>query len=348
MPALTLALSSLVWSNNALAEPDESPITSFFFVDTYAAASQDSPPSIERDYVTQAGKNGGPHLNLLAAGTAFDNKTVRAKLAAQYGDSVDANYAAEPQEAWRLVQEGYIGTYLSPDVSVDAGVFFAHIGAESWLNTYNPTYTRSLMAEFSPYYESGGRLTYALSDEWTGKLLVLNGWQNISEARHPALGTSLSWTDSKLTVTSTTFAGNENNGTRLFHDLIVQRKFESGAQVSGTVDVGHQDAPDLAAGWWWGYSIIGRTPLTESLALNGRVESYQDPNAVITTPPSGTPFRVYGISVGTDLDIGSGFTVRTEGKHLMGVDKVFLDNSSTSRTDTLFVISLSWMRTGLL
>ena len=344
----TLSIASLVCSNQALGESEQSPLTSFFFVDTYAAASKNDPPGIERDYVTQASKNGGPHLNLLAAGAAYDDKLLRAKLAAQHGDSVDANYAAEPQEAWRLVQEGYVGAYLSPKVSLDAGVFFAHIGAESWINTYNPNYTRSLIAEFSPYYESGGRLTYAINDEWTAQLLVLNGWQNISEARHPALGTSLSWTDSKLTVSSNTFAGNENDGTRLFHDLIIQRKFESGTLISGSIDVGHQDAPDIAGGWWWGYALIGKTPLTENLALNGRIESYQDPNAVITTPPSGTPFRVYGVSMGTDLDVGSGLCVRAEAKHLMGVDKVFLDDSSTTRTDTLFILSLSLMKTALL
>lgn len=348
---LTLAALCAVVSFNpgeAFSEPNESPLSTFLFADTYAATSRDTPPNTERTYFTQASKNGGPHINLAAAGLTYDDRAFRVKLAGQFGDSVNANYAAEPREAWKFLQEGCVGVYLSPKVSVDAGVFFSPIAGENWVSAYNPNYTRSLIAEFSPYYESGGRVHYSMSDDWSASLFVLNGWQNISAAQHPALGTSLSWTDSSLTITSNTFAGNENDGTRLFHDLIAQKKFLSGSLLSATIDVGHQDAPEPGNGWWWGYAITGKTPLTETLALNGRIESYQDPNAVITTPPSDTPFRVYGLSLGTDVDLGTGLYVRGEVKHLMGVDRVFFDCADTSRTDTLFILSLSFLRASLL
>ena len=40
---------------------------------------------------------------------------------------------------------------------IDAGIFFSHIGSESWISRDNPTNTRSLAADFTPYYETGIR-----------------------------------------------------------------------------------------------------------------------------------------------------------------------------------------------
>ncbi len=55
------------------------------------------------------------------------------------------------------------------------------MGMESWISRDNPTYTRSLVAEYSPYYQSGVKFTWAPSSRITAQLDVVNGWQNISE-----------------------------------------------------------------------------------------------------------------------------------------------------------------------
>jgi hypothetical protein len=39
-------------------------------------------------------------------------------------------------------------------------VFFSPVGMESWMSRDNPTYTRSLVADYSPYYSAGVKATW--------------------------------------------------------------------------------------------------------------------------------------------------------------------------------------------
>ena len=69
------------------------------------------------------------------------------------------------------------------------GIFFAHTGYEGWVSRDNLAYTRSLIAEFSPYYEAGVKLTWTPSPAVTTQLDLVNGWQDISKYNTaPALG----------------------------------------------------------------------------------------------------------------------------------------------------------------
>ncbi len=72
---------------------------------------------------------------------------------------MQSNYAGEPTKGSvsgpslaRIIQEAVVGLRLRQNVWVDAGVFYAHMGMESWASRDNPTYTRSLVADYSPYY----------------------------------------------------------------------------------------------------------------------------------------------------------------------------------------------------
>ena len=87
---------------------------------------------------------------------------------------------------------------VRPGLWVDGGVFFSHIGQESWISRDNPTYTRSFTAEYTPYYSSGVKLTWAASPKVTAQLHLLNGWQNISENNErKAVGARVDWTSAR-------------------------------------------------------------------------------------------------------------------------------------------------------
>lgn len=82
---------------------------------------------------------------------------VRGRLALQAGTSVQPNYAAEPRlgsvsgpDLSRHIQEAVVGVRVAAPLWVDAGVFFSHIAQESWISRDNPTYTRSLIADYTP------------------------------------------------------------------------------------------------------------------------------------------------------------------------------------------------------
>jgi len=337
--AIILSCTTIISVCNAKADE---PFTTSLFIDSYSAYAKNELTNKERPYFTQASQNNDYHLNLASAGLGFDDGKMRGKLVGQYGDSVDINYNTEPEDSFKFVQESYLGFYLDDKTSMDVGTFLAHIGAESWLSKDNLNYTRSYIAEFSPYYETGVRLTHKFDNNWSGQLLGVNGWQNTTDNRHPALGTQLSYSDNGLTLTSNTFIGEENFGTRLFHDFIANKTFESGFSLIGSIDVGNQSDSSTQEGTWWGYSVMGRQTLNDILSVNGRFESYEDPNGIIVTSVTGEEFKAYGASVGLDASLGSGFFLRGELKHLFSQNSIFKDNQDDRDNDTLFVISLSF------
>lgn len=317
-------------------------LTTFGFVDTYSGYSPHELPTDERPYFTQASRNSDYHLNLASGGFAYDDQLLRAKLIGQYGESVSINYNAEPHDSFKYVQESYLGAYLDQDTTLDVGTFLAHIGAESWLSKDNLNYTRSYIAEFSPYYESGVRLGHKFSDQYSGQILGVNGWQNTSDNRHPALGTQLAYQRNNLNLVSNTFFGSENYGNRVFHDLIATLKFDSGLTLTNSFDVGHQTSSSAASGTWWGYSIMGKLDLSDRLAVNARFESYSDPHAVIVTSISGQDFVAKSTSAGFDFRLGAGFMLRSELKYLWSQKSIFPDNEAFSKDDTLMLVSLSY------
>jgi hypothetical protein len=330
----------IVISSSSLNAEDR--FTSSLFLDTYSAYAKNGLANDERPYVTQSSRNKDYHLNLASAGIGYDDGLIRGKLVGQYGESVNINYNAEPRDSFKYVQESYLGYYFNKNTSIDVGTFLAHIGAESWLSKDNYNYTRSYIAEFSPYYETGVRVSHKFNDQWSGQLLGVNGWQNTTDGRHPALGTQLQYTVDAVTVTSNTFVGSENNGTRLFHNLIALVNLDNGYSLLGSIDVGHQSESSPQSSAWWGYSVMGKKVLNEKLTLNGRIESYQDPNGIIVTSVTGKDFRAYGVSLGLDFLLGYGIALRSEVKQFISPNQIFTDNQNPSNNDTLMVLSLSF------
>src|SRR5581483_2607069 len=143
---------------------------------------------------------------------------VRGRLALQAGTSVQSNYAGEPTNGAisgptlaRHIQEATAGFLVTRGLWVDAGIYLSHIGQESWISRDNPTYTRSLIADYTPYYEAGVKATWAATSRATLQLHALNGWQNISETNDDkALGFRVDYVVSPhVTVGYDNFLGNE-------------------------------------------------------------------------------------------------------------------------------------------
>jgi hypothetical protein len=75
--------------------------------------------------------------------------------------------------------------------------FASHIGFESAIGKDCWNLTRSILADNSPYYESGAKLSYTSKNEkWFISGLILNGWQRIQRVEGnnlPAFGHQLTF-----------------------------------------------------------------------------------------------------------------------------------------------------------
>ena len=121
------------------------------------------------------------NANLFLAKAAYDSKNYRGAFALMAGNYAQYNLSAEPVSL-RNIYEATAGIKLTKKASLwlDAGIMPSHIGFESAISADCWTLSRSLVAENSPYYQSGAKLTFISKNEkFTAVGLVLNGWQHI-------------------------------------------------------------------------------------------------------------------------------------------------------------------------
>ncbi len=308
--------------------PDAPRVTFAGFVDTYYAWDALRPASFDRAYTTQAARHAEFNVNLAFVEARLAGPRTRGRLALQAGTSVQSNYAGEPRlgtisgpDVSRFVQEATAGWRVAPGLWVDGGVFPAHVGYESWVSRDNPTYTRSLVAEYSPYYEAGAKLSWAARPSLAVQAAVVNGWQNVSaENASPGAGVRVDWTARpNLVLTYDDLVANVAPDTsdarvRIYHDLMAQWDPSRRWRVVAVLSLGTQtrSAPGGASAVWGGGALIGRWQVSPTVALAGRVEGFGDPDAIVLATGTSSPFRAVGGSIGVDVAPDPALRWRTE------------------------------------
>jgi hypothetical protein len=341
------------------ARADTTPHVSFGgFIDTYYAYDVDRPRDFDRAFTTQPARNDEFNINLAFLEARISGPRYRGRLAVQFGTSVQENYVAEPRlgvvsgpSVSQYLQEATIGYRLLPSLWVDGGIYAAHTGYEGWISRDNLTYTRSLVADNSPYYEAGVKLTWTPSPSVTAQLHILNGWQDVSNYNSPqAFGARIDYTLSPvLTLSYDNFVGNMapdslRERERFYNDFIAQYNPTSRWQLAAVFDIGIQGRSASTGGTavWYGSSLIGKYHFSPQVAVVGRVERYADPSQVIVTTGLPAAFKTTGGSIGVDVSPVSRLLWRTEVRGYDSDGSIWPEHrpGSYSRTDAFAVTSL--------
>ncbi|MBI3556341.1 MAG: porin [Deltaproteobacteria bacterium] len=239
------------------------------YVDTYYAYDFNNSQILDRSFTTQPARHNEFNVNLAYLDAKVSAERIRGRFALQAGTSVQSNYAAE-SNLNKHIQEATAGYQVTDRLWIDAGIFLAHIGLESWISKENWTYTRSLIADYSPYYETGVKATYRWADQFSTQILVLNGWQNISENNgSKAIGAQLAYNPTeKISLLYNNFIGNELGARRrFFNDFIAKYALTDVFAIAGSYDLGWQQTADKQSNSvWQGYAIFVRYQVTPSLA----------------------------------------------------------------------------------
>lgn len=111
---------------------------------------------------------------------------------------------------------------------LDAGIMPSHIGFESAVSKDCWNMTRSILADNSPYFEAGAKITYTSHNgKWLVSGMALNGWQRITRVNGNSLmswGTQIQYKPSdKFLLNYSTFIGTDKPDSarlsRLFHNI---------------------------------------------------------------------------------------------------------------------------------
>lgn len=331
------------------------------FIDTYYAWDTGKPSSHDRSFAggvvftTQPSRHNEFNVNLAFVELKLDAPHYRGRLAVQTGTSVQSNYAGEPNSGTvsgpslsRILQEAVVGVQIRPTLWADAGVMLSHVGMESWISRDNPTYTRSLVADYSPYYQSGAKLTWNASSKVTAQLDIVNGWQTIAENNQgKGAGVRVDVQADSATLLSYYNLFSQESGTRLrtFNGAGLKRT-KGRWSVLGEFDYGTQSRGRDSTGTssWMGGVAVVRVQSTPKVALSARVEAYSDPDQVIiaTGQFAGVPngaFRGSGASIGVDVTPYARVYWRTELRGWHTRDAIFPSGNSAARRNSAVAVS---------
>jgi hypothetical protein len=195
------------------------------------------------------------------------------------GEGSEVVHSGEPGggDDFRHIYQASLAYRLRNGVVLEAGVYPSHIGIEGFYSKDNWNYTRSWLGEFSPYYQTGVKASYAFNARWSGQLHVLNGWQVIHDSNDgKAVGTQLAYVSGPLSASFNTYL----DADREFGDVVVLYRVHSRLQLGGSIDIGAQDHAD-----WRGAGVYARLAIDDRHAVAARAEQFRDPDNGITGAP---------------------------------------------------------------
>lgn len=290
-------------------------------------------------------------MNLALVHLNYKDKKTRGNIGLMAGTYPQYNLAHE-QPLMQHVYEANAGVQLSTDLWLDAGVFGSHIGFESAISSDNITLTRSIMAENSPYYLSGAKITYSGIEKWTLLAVVSNGWQNIKEPygnNNKALGAQIVFEpNDKILINYSNWWSDESTnknplldprGNRVFNDVYAIINPYKKVKLITAFDFGMEENT-LKNDWniWYAPAILLGYDWTENISTGIRGEYYVDESGVIIQ----SDFEVLGTSLNLDYKPTKNVVFRVEGKWLDSKNAIFEQSDfSFSRNNIAITTSLA-------
>ena len=341
---------------NAQTDSTQNPLKISGYLETYYVYDFGNPTDHNRpDFLYSFNRHNEVNLNFGFIQAEYNSDKVRGKLVLMTGTYANANLAAEPG-VLKNIFEANAGFRISKSQNlwVDAGIFASHIGFESAIGANCWNMTRSLLAENSPYYLTGAKISYTSGDEkWFLSGLLLNGWQRIQRVpgnQTPSLGHQLMWKpNEKITLNSSSFIGNDKSDStrqmRYFHNFYGQFQLSPKIGITAGFDMGAEQQAKGSSDFnvWYSPVLIARYTPTEKLALAARAEYYSDENGVIISTGTPNGFQTFGYSLNMDVRVMENVLWRLEARTFNSQkDFIFIDsNQNETRSNSFVGTSLS-------
>jgi hypothetical protein len=348
-------LSFLFITGRSFAQTDSLPpkLTFSGYVETYYSYDFGNPTDHNRPgFIYAFNRHNEINLDLGYVKAAYESKNVRANLALATGTYMNANYAAEPG-VLKNIYEADAGVKISnrKNLWIDAGIMPSHIGFESAVSKDCWTLTRTILADNSPYFETGAKISYT-SDN--GKLflsaLVLNGWQRIQRLdgnNTRAFGHQLTYKpNDKITLNSSSFIGNDKPDSvrqmRYFHNFYGIFQITDKFAITTGFDIGAEQKAKGSSSYntWYSPVLIAKINVNAKNSFAFRGEYYSDKNKVIIFSVTPNGFQTWGYSVNYDYLIRENAVWRLEARGFSSKDKVFMKDGIPENNNFVVTTSL--------
>jgi len=353
---LILTLAILHTQKIALGQTDDkpSPFSVSGYIETYYVYDFNKPENNTRpSFIYSYNRHNEVNLNLGFIRGSYNTDNVRANLALMTGTYANANLAAEPG-VLKNIYEANAGVKLSStkNLWIDAGIFSSHIGFESAIGKDCWNLTRSILADNSPYYEAGAKVSYTTDNgKWFLSGLLLNGWQRIQRVDGnslPSFGTQITFKpSSSIIINSSSFIGTDKpddaRQMRYFHNLygIFQLNEKIGLTVGFDIGAEEKSPTESATNVWYSPVVIIKDSLADKISLSARAEYYQDENGVIISTETPNGFKTIGFSLNADYAITPNAVWRIEARSLSSKDSIFVREGQNVNDNTFLSTSIA-------
>lgn len=323
------------------------------FIDVFYAYDFNQPNNgFRQPFLYNHNRHNEFNLNMALLHINVNHDRYRANIGLQAGTYAQDNYAAE-EPMLRSVYEANAGIALNSDGNLwlDVGIFPSHLGFESAISMDNYTLTRSFVAENSPYFLSGAKVSFDANDHWLFTATLTNGWQRIRRVQGNSmisLGTQVSYSPAdNFTINWSTFYGTEDpDNTRrimFFNNFYAVVNMAENLDLIAGIDFGSREQQINSADndIWFAPTAIVHYKMNEKWDLGARFEYYNDENGVIIDPGTPNGFKTTGFSANLDYSPVQNVALRFEGRYLNSMDQVFENNGNLQNSNFCFMSSLS-------
>ncbi len=283
------------------------------------------------------------------APSVADGRRYGLRVDLQFGEAVGAlqgSPANEPRpDLYRNLWQAY-GTYVFPvgsGLTLDFGKFASPLGLETNYAKDNDHFTRALLFDFLPFYHSGARVSYEVTDRVTVFYMLTNGAQqtedfNTSPANH---GMVIAKLPQHLQLTASAYESREPSGPVHIYDG--QLTWTPASPVSLGLDANHTSgstgAPGVTSpGTLTGLGLYGRVS-HHAVAGAARYEHLNDAGGLF----GGVAQTLQEITLTGEWKAPEGFLARLEFRRDWSNEAVFPASSLTpSRSQTTITAGLVW------
>jgi len=299
---------------------------------------------------------------------AWSRDRMRGHLALQVGHTPETYYLAEPSLAgaagagesnfrvWKLLQQANIGwnAPIGRGLLFEAGLFLSPIGPEGMAVKDQWNWSRSNLFFGLPFYHTGARATYPLTEKLSATAHVYNGWNSLVDNNRFKSGAfSVTYNDpDKLLIQVLYFGGverptaaAEGNAARHLFDGYVQ--FTPTKRVSLMLhgDVGFENN-HFGRSTWAAAAAYARVELASFLFVAIRGDRFHEKAASnaegaassLFWPTAGSSGGVTSGTVTLDARPVDGVSIRLEVRHDQGeVPMYFRGDVATDATTGAFL-----------
>lgn len=331
--------------------PVKSKTSLFAYFDVFYAYDFNRPQTtIRQPFFFNHNRHHSVNINHALIRGSYSTQRVRAKLGFHSGTYVQDNYASENTlQSFLYEANASVALDKQEKLWFAAGIMESHIGFEDAIAPNNPTLTRSMCAENSPYFSSGASMTYQPKTPWKFQVLALNGWQRIRRVQGNNLlsyGTRINYSTEKMELNWSTFLGTNDPDSvrrmRYFSNLYAVYTWKNNFTLTFGFDYGLQQKEKGSANYhyWYNFTAIGKMAISDKLSTALRVEYFKDYSLVVMQAFNDEPFEVYGSSLNFDYHVNQNLFFRVESRLLASQNALFIKNDVPQKNNIHVVGSI--------